>query len=228
MVSSVSNTQSPTSNTFSSQLGADYVNQQDFLQLLVAQLKNQDPLNPMENQEFVSELAVFSQLEQSTNQTKLLETIANNDSSTATTQALSLIGKEAAVQTGSVNFTPGQELSFVFQAPSAGTYTVQALTESGRVAFTDQIYVDSAGQHTYSFDGTNGKGGDLGAGSYQVQIGSGSNSDGQLNQLPMYLRGEVEGVNFVDGAPVLLINGQSVEMSNVGAVFSPGAWDDNG
>ncbi len=209
-----------TASGLTNSLGSDIVNREDFLTLLVAQLQHQDPLNPMENQEFVSELAVFSELEQSTNQTKLLEKMVENQSGDSTSQALSLIGKEAAVQSDLVYHTPGNEMQFVFEAPGAGTYTVEAVTETGRVAFTDLVSVNSSGQHDYTFDGTNANGDQLAGGVYQVRIGASTDSDGATTALPSYLRGEVEGVNFVNGAPVLMINGQPIEMSQVFAVFS--------
>ena len=202
-------------------IGSDIVNREDFLTLLVAQLQHQDPLNPMENQEFVSELAVFSELEQSTNQTRLLEKLVESQAGDTTSQALSLIGKEAAVQSDFVYHTPGNELEFVFEAPGAGTYTVEAITETGRVVFTDLVSVGSAGRHDYTFDGINAGGEQLAGGVYHVQIGASTDTDGTTTALPSYLRGEVEGVNFVDGTPVLMINGQPVEMGNVFAVFSP-------
>lgn len=208
-----------------SDLASD-VNRDDFLTLLVAQLQHQDPMNPMENQEFVSELAVFSELEQSTNQTKLLEELVNNQNGNSTTQALSLIGKTASVQTDSVNYAPGDEMEFVFQAPSSGSYPVQVVSESGRVVFADTVTVTSGGQHSYMFDGVDASGATLPPGEYQVQIGGYTAADGSTQALPSFMRGTVEGVNFVDGQPVLMVNGQPTPMSNVFAVFAPNAKDE--
>lgn len=214
-----SSSSSSASNGLSQSLGSDIVNREDFLTLLVAQLQHQDPLNPMENQEFVSQLAVFSELEQSTNQTDLLKQLVAGQSGDTTTQAISLIGKEAAVSTDYIFHTPGKELEFMFETSSAGNYTVEAVSETGRVVFTDLVTVDSAGQHDYAFDGTSANSADLPAGIYQLQFGASTDSTGTTTALPSYLRGEVEGVNFVKGVPILMIHGQPVEMGNVYAVF---------
>lgn len=221
VIEATSSSTSSAANGLTQSLGSDIVNREDFLTLLVAQLQHQDPLNPMENQEFVSELAVFSELEQSTNQTKLLEKLVESQTGDVTTQALSLIGKEAAVQTDYIYHTPGNELEFMFETPGAGTYTVEAVTETGRVVFTDLVSVNSGGQHSYTFDGTSSDGTELAGGVYHLQIGASTDSDGTTTALPSYLRGEVEGVNFVEGTPVLMINGQPVDMGNVYAVFTP-------
>lgn len=214
-----SSNSSSASSGLTQSLGSDIVSREDFLTLLVAQLKHQDPMNPMENQEFVSELAVFSELEQSTNQTDLLQQLVDAQHGDTTSQALSLIGKEAAVATNFIQHAPGKELQFMFETPSAGTYAVEAVSDTGRVAFTDYVTVDSAGQHTYTFDGTSAHSADLAAGTYQLQFGASTDSTGATTALPSYLRGEVEGVNFIEGTPVLMIDGQPVEMGNVYAVF---------
>lgn len=204
-------------------LTTETVSQQDFLQLLVAQLQNQDPLNPMENQEFVAELATFSQLEQATNQTALLEQLVNSQSSNTTSQALSLIGKEAASENSTFLFEPGKTVDFMFQAPGEGSYTVQAVDQNGQVVFTDTVSAGGPGEQSYTFDGTTADGQTLRSGVYAVQIGSVVDGSGEQSGLPTYMRGTVEGVNFVDGTPVLMINGQPVSMGAVRAVYEPEA-----
>ncbi|MBN2654443.1 MAG: flagellar hook assembly protein FlgD [Nitrospirae bacterium] len=72
----------------------------DFLKLLVTQLKNQDPLDPMDNSEFVSQLATFSSLEQISNMSKSMETFIANQNYQNATMAASVIGKEITSVTG--------------------------------------------------------------------------------------------------------------------------------
>ncbi|WP_333652365.1 flagellar hook assembly protein FlgD [Dissulfurispira sp.] len=66
----------------------------DFLNLLIAQLKNQDPLNPMKDQEFIAQLATFSSLEQVSNMNKNLEEFLKQQSYQNATVASTMIGKE--------------------------------------------------------------------------------------------------------------------------------------
>ncbi|MCE5312804.1 MAG: hypothetical protein LLF86_06605 [Nitrospiraceae bacterium] len=72
----------------------------DFLKLLVTQLKNQDPLNPMDNTEFVSQLATFSSLEQISNISSTMETLIANQTYQNATNAAAIIGKEVTSVTG--------------------------------------------------------------------------------------------------------------------------------
>ena len=97
-------------------LGNDYVSRDDFLKLLIAQLQHQDPLNPMENQEFVAELATFSSLEQQQAQTQLLQKILDSNQSSNTSQALALIGKDVVVADNNFQYQQGDDFEFVFQA----------------------------------------------------------------------------------------------------------------
>lgn len=73
--------------------------EQDFLQLLVTQLKQQDPLNPMDNTEYISQLAQFSSLEQMTNMSSQLGTLNSGISSLEGMDAANLVGKQVAYST---------------------------------------------------------------------------------------------------------------------------------
>lgn len=215
---SITNTASTSGTTLTS-TSTDNVNKEDFLRLLIAQLQNQDPLNPIENQEFVAELATFSSLEQQQSQTKLLEQIVAGQQSNATSQALSLIGKEATVIGNQFTFQPGEPVHFVFQAPQAGAIPVQVTDASGRIVYNDVITATAAGEVAYDFDGQNAKGQTLTAGTYQISIGSTVDAEGNEREIPVYIRDVVDGVTFLDGIPILLLNGQATPLSDVQGVY---------
>ncbi|MFC5712143.1 flagellar hook assembly protein FlgD [Thalassorhabdus alkalitolerans] len=66
----------------------------DFLKILITQLQNQDPLNPMEDKEFIAQMANFSSLEQMTNMNKTLERFITSQQSSALVQNSELIGRK--------------------------------------------------------------------------------------------------------------------------------------
>ena len=80
---------------------------EDFLKLLVAQLAHQDPLSPMENQEFVAQLAQFSSLEQMTNVNSNLQLLQVAQASMTNSQIASLIGKNVEVRSDQVRLLGG-------------------------------------------------------------------------------------------------------------------------
>lgn len=101
---------SGSSGSFSSAVGGDkFVSQDTFLKLLITQLKNQDPLNPQESHEFVSQLAQFTSLEQMTALNKSIQTVLE-------TSVTNLIGKSVAVIDGNGNEITGKVDGIVYYA----------------------------------------------------------------------------------------------------------------
>jgi flagellar basal-body rod modification protein FlgD len=84
----LSNYQNQTKSTGSSSLGKD-----DFLKILMTQLQNQDPLNPMQDQDFISQMATFSSLEQMTNLNTSMDNFVKSAAQNQFMQASSMIGK---------------------------------------------------------------------------------------------------------------------------------------
>jgi len=102
MISSVGNSSASTASALTQSLANSGVNKDTFLQLLVTQLKYQDPMNPQDSTQFVSQLATFSSLEQMT-------TLNTNMQSSLEMSVTSLIGKTATVtdKTNSAGYTTG-------------------------------------------------------------------------------------------------------------------------
>lgn len=82
-------TKQPTNQTKQSDLGKD-----EFLKLLMAQLKHQDPLDPMDDKQFISQMATFSQLEQSINMSETMKVLTNQQSQSNFLAYSNLINKE--------------------------------------------------------------------------------------------------------------------------------------
>jgi len=189
-----------------------------FMRLLLAQLQNQDPLNPMENQEFVAELATFSSLEQQTNQTELLKKILAAQDGTSTSQALSLIGQDVVAAVNTFNYRSGDTPTFLFQATSTGDAVVKITSSSGTVVRTETLHINDTGNHIYEFDGLGEYGNELAPGEYTISIGSPINSSGDTLNYDVYLTGQVSEVQFQEGVPVLLVGNQTVYLSDVKSV----------
>lgn len=85
---------------------------EDFLKILTAQLNNQDPLKPVDNQEFVAQIAQFANLEQSRQVNVKLDSLVN----TASVQPANLIGKAAVINDGSGNFITGTVTEISYQS----------------------------------------------------------------------------------------------------------------
>src|SRR5260221_7976396 len=98
-----------------------------FLKLLVAQMKNQDPLKPMDNTEFVAQLAQFSNLEQVMGINQRLDTLTVQGQGLANTQVAGLVGKTVTVNGTTIGLDGSggaASLGFTLEAPSAQTQVV--------------------------------------------------------------------------------------------------------
>ena len=93
--------------------GPRQLGQDDFLKLLITQLKNQDPLKPTDNTEFVSQLAQFSQLEQTAKQAQLMQKSLDAQTTSLQFTLLPMVGRRVGRETiGSCGESPGSRISF--------------------------------------------------------------------------------------------------------------------
>lgn len=187
--------------------GDDTLGQEAFLRLLVAQLQNQDPLNPQENHEFVAQLAQFSSLEQTIGINERLDQLALQNTGLQNAQVVNLVGKQATVQ-GNVVTLEGQGASvpIIFNlSDSASETSVQIRDSSGRLVRTLSSGPRSAGSVTLQWDGQDDTGLAQPAGPYQITA-SAENAAGGPVALTQQSEGLIESVSFDRGFPVLHLN----------------------
>src|SRR4051812_45177184 len=159
MVASVNGTTSAQgSSALSSALGTNKaMGKDDFLKLLVAQLKNQDPLSPQDNTQFVAQLAQFSSLQQTMGVNTRLDQIMTQNQGLANTQNISLVGKLGTVK-GSLITDDGSGLGvpFVFTLGGATATTTATIQDaSGNVIRQIELGPRNAGLARVSWDGRN-------------------------------------------------------------------------
>ena len=187
--------------------------QEQFLKLLIEQLKNQDPLSPMESTDFTAQLAQFSSLEQLFGINKNLAAMQDYSATTNRLSALSMIGKQVTF-TGSGTVNLGEEVGSVplkFDlADNANQVTVTVTNETGHeVARLDVGYQD-AGSRQLSWDGLNKNGQPLPAGSYHFQVAA-ADEIGNSVAVTLYGSGLVQGIetdNDTGQTVVVLASGQ--------------------
>lgn len=219
MVAPVSNSTGPAnSDALSSALGTkSALGKDDFLKLLVAQLKNQDPLAPQDNSQFVAQLAQFSSLEAAMGTNSRLDTITGQNQGLANTQVVSLVGKIATVK-GSLVTAPGSgspvPIGFTLSAAS-DTTNVSIQNSAGQVIRTIPIGAHNAGLVKMSWDGKDDHGNVMPAGTYAVSVQA-KTKDGSAVSVAQETSGLVKSVAFDKGYPVLtLANGMQVPVSDL-------------
>lgn len=184
----------------------------EFLELLVAQLNNQNPLDPQDNGEFIAQLAQFSSLEGIEKLNTSMGDIINSVQSSQTLQAASLVGKSVIIPTGTAVVDTAEGLDgYVLVPESSSNVLVNVYDEAGSLVNTLNMGALEAGNHTFSWDGTNSSGELMPAGSYSFKAEGSFN--GTNESLYTMLPARVESVTMSPKAGGLLLN-----LAGLGAV----------
>jgi len=223
MVAPVNNTTTSAPDLTSALSGNKAMGRDAFLKLLVAQLKNQDPLKPQDNSAFVAELAQFSSLEQSMGVNDKLNQMMLQNQGLANSNVVNMVGSIATVK-GSMVTTDGSGIgvpvSFTQDRASADTI-VQIVDQNGRSVRTLDLGQRPAGISRITWDGRSDDGVVQPAGTYAVSVKA-SDEDGGTVITSQETTGTLTGVSFDKGYPVLhLSNGVSAPVSDLLRVESP-------
>ncbi len=195
----------------------------DFLNLLVAQLRNQDPLKPMESTEFTAQLAQFSSLEQLYNVNYNLGSLENNQAAMHNNQAVAMIGKTAWALGNIVQKTDTALVDLHFGLNQDASETMLHIYDAqGNFVKTISAGAREAGTHLVSWDGTNDAGSSVPDGSYQFEVLAGDARGNNVSS-ETFVVGVVSGVIFDQGAAHLQVNDLSIPMQSVVRVADTGS-----
>jgi flagellar basal-body rod modification protein FlgD len=186
-----------------------------FFRLLITQLQNQNPLNPMDGAEFTSQLAQFSQLEKLDSMNASLDYVQLYLASLNNAQAVDFIGKEIEANGDSVQLPEGGSASLSYElGDDAGSVTVNIYDQDKKLVRTVTVGSQSAGSQKLSWDGKDKEGNQLEAGNYTFEV-SASDVNGEDVAVATYLKGVVTGVTFENGVTFLLLGEQKVALGDV-------------
>jgi flagellar basal-body rod modification protein FlgD len=192
----------------------DVVNHAEFMKLLIAQLQNQDPLNPLDSANFSAQLAQFSSLEQLTqiNQ-KLAE---QNDDEIGRFEAVGFIGREVTGQSLGIQVADGETTELTYTLDRGTTVTAKIIDENGRQIATVPVGQQGAGTHTFDLSEVPGAP-DLDDGVYAVVL-SAPNANNIATTIDTYVTGRVTGVDLTVESPVLLLGDRRLVLADVTAI----------
>lgn len=197
------------------------LDQTDFLNLLMRQLQYQDPLKPMDNQEFTSQLTSFSSLNQLVDLNAKLDTLQSVQLAMTQLQATSLIGKEVSMSGNLVHLGAEGKADIPFQlAADAGRVTVHIVDKDGKVVRTIEAGQLKAGEQTVAWDGKNDKGEAAPEGNYTIEVNA-FDAQGKKVAVETLMRGIVSGVDLSGIEVMVTINGMQIPLSALLAVRTP-------
>lgn len=176
-----------------------------FLQLLVTQLKNQNPLEPQDNGAFVAQLAQFSSLEGITTLNDTVSGLASNYNSSQALQASSLVGRSVIAPGGTAVVDTSKSFSGTIAVPaSVDPVKVKITDADGKVVRTIDLGSQVAGTSSFIWDGKDDAGEVAKAGTYT--FGATATYDGQSTSLVTYLPATVNSVTISQTGGELMLN----------------------
>lgn len=189
-----------------------------FLNLLITQLKHQDPLEPMEGTEFVTQLAQFSELDEMRSLTSGQEDLQNYMASLNNFAAVSLLGKSVEFSGDEVAHLEGTSTELEFLLPSdAAQVTVYLYDTQENLVYTVDKGPMAAGNQTAIWNGTDQGGQPLPSGSYRVDVVARDASEGIL-PVELMQQGLVREVVFQDGVPSVRVGERWLSLPEIQSI----------
>lgn len=189
-----------------------------FMQLLVTQMAYQNPLEPMENTEFIAQLAQFSALEQQQNIAAGIELLALSQTAATNSQMVNLIGKRVVVPGSLFSVDEGKPVELRFESTEgAGPTELLISNENGEIVRRIQMDGLNMGMNKYVFDGKDADGNALANGNYIYSIQSIDGSD--IEGLTKYANYVVDSVSFEGSNIMLKSHDVTISLNDVSEVI---------
>jgi len=183
-----------------------------FLQLLTTQLKNQDPLSPMDTNQFTQQLVQFAQVEQQMKSNDELSTLVSLQQTAQATAALSYVGSTVVVDGSTTQLSSGSATwSLTSTKPANATITITDST--GQTVYTGATAV-SAGTQNFVWNGHGNNGQLYPDGTYTLTA-TAVDATGQSVAVSTQIQAVVDSVDLTQNPPVLSINGQNYTMDKI-------------
>ncbi len=198
----------------------DIINRDEFLTLFVAQLRHQDPLNPLDSTAFTAQLAQYSSLEQLLNVNENLESMKVSQEQDYRLQALDFLGKEVIADGDMLFLEPNQMSEGGFSITDDANCTAFIMDSNGIPIKSIPLGVLGAGQHDFQWDGRNAAGAKMDPGIYNFEV-TAMTGDGMILPVTTQITGKVTGVNLEAETPVLFLGDIPMVLSQVMEIKVP-------
>jgi flagellar basal-body rod modification protein FlgD len=197
-------------------VGGSSLDKDAFLKLMLAQMKYQDPTNPMQNHEMAAQLAQFTSLEQLNNINSTLSGMSKSQAPTVNYQALNFIGKRVSGDSSKLTRVQGDtthEFNFTL-AGDASKAEVKVMDEEGNVVRKMAMTNLKKGTNTIKWNGIDDNGASARPGDYHFAVEA-SGRNGAKVFAKTEFNGKITGLNYTAQGPVLLVGQQAIRMQDV-------------
>ena len=188
-----------------------------FLQLLTTQLRNQNPLDPLDTNQFTQQLVQYSQVEQQLKTNDYLSALVTANANSAQVGAVSYIGKTITAS-GTRSELVNNKATWNFDLAANANVTATIKDANGNIVYTEKGAMKS-GSGQFVWDGTTSTGSRAPAGTYTIQMQA-LDGEGKAVTITTETTGTVTGVDFTGTEPVLLVGNSRLNLSSVTKVVS--------
>jgi flagellar basal-body rod modification protein FlgD len=192
------------------------LSQDDFLNLFFTQMKYQNPLEPMDNNQMANQMAQMNMVEALTNMNQVLNTISTNQTSLNNLSAPALIGKTVEAQGNRLSIQEGKVLEGAYQLSQPGEVLIQIFDSNGNLVRNIQPGAKDTSKQKIKWDGKDQNGTTLPDGTYFFQV-SAVNAKGQAVSATTYRVGTIGGVSYENGIAYFDLSGEKITLSKITA-----------
>ncbi len=195
----------------------DGLDRQAFLELLVTQLRYQNPMEPVGNTEFIAQTAQFSSLEQMQDLNKSVQSLIKLQESASKTAVLNLIGKRVIIEDSTISLSGVEPVDLHYSFAEDANVVITVYNANETPVATIEVGEQAAGEHTFVWDGLNSEGIRVSDGEYMYEV-SAVNANGREIEVLEAVSGIVDGVIF-DDEPYVSIGDLRAPLSAVTEVL---------
>jgi flagellar basal-body rod modification protein FlgD len=177
----------------------------DFLKIMITQMKNQDPTSPFKAEQMATQIAQFTSVEQLQNVNQNLNKMANQNKPLEQMTMTNMIGKVVTIDRERFPHHEGESESLSFNLPhDAETVTVALINENGEVTLEKEIGKQKAGEVSFPWDGNKSNTLPAKSGTYILRVEAKDEKGQSINTNPQ-AQAKIIGVSFEGADPVFLV-----------------------
>jgi len=214
-----SSSSSSSSGSLNSTAGSTLAgNFQTFLTLLTTQLQNQNPLDPLDTNQFTQQLVQFASVEQQLKTNDQLTTLVSLQQTAQSTQALTFVGKTAVVD-GSTATMTNSSATWDLSVPKDSNVSVSITNSTGQTVFSGNYAVNAGNNQPFVWDGKGTDGTQWPDGQYKMTV-TGADTSGNSVAISTQVQGVVSSVDLTQSPPLLSIGGQTYTVNQIKAIIN--------
>jgi len=192
-------------------------NFQTFLQLLTTQLQNQNPLDPLDTNQFTAQLVQFAQVEQQLKSNSQLTTLVSLQQTAQNTQALNFVGQTVAVDGDTAPLANG-EATWLMSVTKPVNATINIINSTGQTVYTASGSLSAGSNQPFTWDGKDSTGAQMPDGNYKITV-TATDSTGQTVAVPTEIQAVVDSADLTQSPPTLSIAGQNYTLDKLKRVI---------